>query len=343
MGILRSLKIEVKIPSKIWFIKNKYILLQSNWVFPLNLFYLLIMIHQGLYADRTALFQLFILLLFILLGAVFSSFIGMGIFFLFYGMDAEISNYPNMMRLLQFISAIGTFLLPSLGLAWLCGHRIKEYLSIGKSPKIPLLVYTFFSMLLLSPTINLLGLLNQQMVLPDFLAPIENWMRVQEETAEKLTEIMLSGDGFFVLLINLIVIAVTAGITEEFLFRGSLQRIIGRWTSNHHIIIWTAAFLFSAFHMQFFGFIPRLLLGAYFGYLLYWGKNIWIPIFAHFTNNAVAVIGMSDNRLKENEYITGDIPAQELLPYSILAIVTLIAFCWVAIRLKEQLNEKHTL
>lgn len=299
------------------------------------------MIHPGLYAERPALFQLFILLLLILLGVVFSSVLGMGLFILCYGLEAEISDYPNMMRFQQFISASSSFLLPSLGLAWLCGRRIKEYLYIEKAPSMQILSYTFISVLLLSPAINLLGLLNRQMELPEFLAPIEQWMREQEALAEKFTEIMLSGEGPITLLINLIVIAVTAGITEEFLFRGSLQRILEKWTPNHHIIIWTAAFLFSAFHMQFFGFIPRMLLGAYFGYLLYWGKNIWIPVFAHFTNNAVAIICMSSSQLKENKYITGDISNQELLPYSILALITLILFYWTAVQLRKLLKERE--
>lgn len=68
--------------------------------------------------------------------------------------------------------------------------------------------------------------------------------------------------------------------------------------------------------MQFFGFLPRMLLGAYFGYLLYWTRNIWIPVFAHFVNNAIAVISMSDAKLKDNEFITGDISTQNLLPYN---------------------------
>lgn len=292
------------------------------------------MTYAGLYAGRSALFQLFILLVLMLCGALLSSFIGMGVL---YGQEANGNDYPDLLRLLQFISAIGTFLLPSLGLAWLCSRQTRNYLYYGKRPDIQSLSYTFASMLLLSPAINLVALLNRQMKLPEFLAPIEHWMRTQEALAEKLTETMLSGDDILTLLTNLIVIAVTAGITEEFLFRGALQRIISRWTPNHHIIIWTAAFLFSAFHMQFFGFVPRLLLGAYFGYLLYWSKNIWIPVFAHFTNNAIAVIGMSSSQLKDNEYITGDIPGQELLPYSVLALVALFGFYLIAVRLKKQL------
>ncbi len=54
--------------------------------------------------------------------------------------------------------------------------------------------------------------------------------------------------------------------------------------------IWVSAILFSALHMQFYGFFPRMLLGAFFGYLLLWSGSLWLPIIAHFVNNCVAVI-----------------------------------------------------
>ncbi len=289
---------------------------------------------KGIYAGKPAIFQLIVLLLLILAGAVFSSLIAMGLFYMIYGLHADITLYPDMMRLLQLISALGTFLFPTLALAWLCSSHPKEYLSIGKMPKGRILLLTLLSIFLLTPSISLTGILNKQMELPSFMEPIENWMRAQEETAEQLTLKLLAGEGIITLFFNLIVIAVTAGVTEEFLFRGALQRVIGKWTRNHHIIIWSAAILFSAFHMQFFGFLPRMLLGAYFGYLLYWTRNIWIPVFAHFVNNAFAVISMSDASLKDNEFITGDISTQNLLPYTIVAIVALFFFVRCCQKLK---------
>lgn len=293
---------------------------------------------KGIYAAKPAFFQLLVLLLLVLAGAIFSSLVAMGIFYILFGFQADITQYPDMMRLLQLLSAVGTFLFPAFALAWLCSDHPKEYLSLGKMPKGQILLLTLVSVFLLSPTISLTGLLNKQMELPGFMEPIENWMRAQEETAEELTMMLLAGEGIMTLLFNLLVIAVAAGVTEEFLFRGALQRVIGGWTHNHHIIIWSAAFLFSAFHMQFYGFLPRMLLGAYFGYLLYWGRNIWIPVFAHFVNNTFAVIAMSDAKLKDNEFITGDISAQNLLPYTIVAIITLYLFYLCAKQIRNQLK-----
>lgn len=284
------------------------------------------MILKGIYTGRPVYFQLIILLLCMLAGGILSSFFGMGGFILLHGATANIMQFPDALRTLQLVSAIGTFLLPALTVAWLCSNDPAGYLSMKKSPDTKVLLLTLVSMFLMSPAISLIGLLNKEMVLPPFMAPIEDWMKEQEAVAEQLTNMLLAGKGVVTLLFNLLVIAIAAGITEEFLFRGALQRVLSKWTSNHHLVIWTAAIIFSIFHMQFYGFLPRMLLGAYFGYLLFWSKNIWIPVFAHFVNNAVVVISMSDNRLKENEFITGEVSDTNLLPYTALATVTLLLF-----------------
>ena len=283
---------------------------------------------KGIYATRPAVIQLLILLLFLLAGAVLSSIISTGLLLATHGLQADITQDANLMRLIQFISAIYTFLLPSIAMAWTCSDNPRHYLSVKKITDGRIWILTLVCMFLFSPVINLLGLLNKQMELPAFMAPIEEWMRAQETLAEQLTTILLSSDSVWVIL---------AGITEEFLFRGALQRVIGKWTSNPHTIIWVAAILFSAFHLQFYGFLPRMILGAYFGYLLYWSKSIWIPVFAHFVNNAFAVIGMSDSRLKDNEFITGNIPAEHLLDFCLIAALSFLLFILVNRRLKRLL------
>ena len=267
-----------------------------------------------------------IFLLLVSAGAIFSSLLSTVYILLTQGLETDMTQNPNLARVIQLIASIGTFLLPALGMAWLCSASPKQYLSIRgiKDPRTWIL--TFVCMLLLTPVINLLGLLNQQMELPAFLAPVEEWMRAQEDLAERLTMTLLSDNHVEAIIANLIVIALAAGITEEFLFRGALQRVIGKYTTNPHTVIWIAAALFSAFHLQFYGFLPRMLLGAYFGYLLYWGKSIWLPVFAHFTNNAVAVIGMSDSHWKDSEFITGDIPPEHLLDFTLMATASLLLF-----------------
>jgi membrane protease YdiL (CAAX protease family) len=87
------------------------------------------------------------------------------------------------------------------------------------------------------------------------------------------------------------VIALFPAVTEELFFRGVIQKLFNNWTGNIHIAIIITGILFSFAHFQFYGFVPRMFLGIVMGYLLYWTNNIWVPIFAHFANNAIAVIG----------------------------------------------------
>lgn len=115
-------------------------------------------------------------------------------------------------------------------------------------------------------------------------------MKSSEEQAARITEAFLIMTSPSELLFNLFMIALIPAIGEELLFRGIVQNIFSRWLKNNHAAIWLSALLFSAMHMQFYGFIPRLMLGVMLGYLLVWSGNIWWPIIAHFVNNAAAVI-----------------------------------------------------
>lgn len=291
---------------------------------------------KGIYTERPAIFQLFLLLSLILVGTILTGIIGM----IPVGLNIDITQNANALRLYQFVSTVLTFLLPSILVAYVCSNNFSEYLSISRLPNLKVLLITFVSMFLLSPIITLTGLLNKSMKLPAVLEPLEKWMQSMEATAEQATELLLSGTDWVSILLNLLVIAVTAAVTEEFLFRGTLQRIIGKWTPKPHLIIWTVAIIFSAIHMQFYGFIPRLLLGAYFGYLLYWSKNLWLPVFAHFTNNAVAVIGMSNENLKDNMFISGEIPDAEIISFTFPALISFAFFFICIVYLRKSLTDK---
>ena len=289
---------------------------------------------NGYFAGQPAAMQFFALLLFLLGGNLLASFIGVAIFLSVYGPSAIMEQYPDMLRLLQFLSAIGTFLAPSLCVAWLFSRNPKAYLHIAPISDRTSVLWVFISMLCLTPLINLTVYWNESLSLPEWLAPVENWMRQQEDTMQHFTEILIHGDGFSPLLSNLIVVALTAAVTEEFLFRGALMRIIGQWICNPHGAIWIAAILFSAFHLQFYGFLPRMLLGAYFGYLLIWSRSIWLPICAHFFNNALSVIIMSNHSLQEYELLTGEISSAEVGELGLWAIIGTLLFFLVIKKLR---------
>ncbi len=117
----------------------------------------------------------------------------------------------------------------------------------------------------------------------------ENWAKELEQKLAEITKYMTSFNSGEEYLIGLLVIAVLPAIGEEIAFRRLLQPELYKATGNIHFAIWASAFFFSALHMQFYGFVPRVLLGALFGYLYYWSGNIIVPMVAHLINNAVAV------------------------------------------------------
>jgi len=230
------------------------------------------------------------------------------------------------LQCLQFVASALTFLLPAVATAWLCSERPMRFLNLRPVVNLRLICWIAAATLLVSPTVSLTGWLNEQMQLPGFLAPVERMMREAEDQAAAMVAKMLSDDGAMSLTINIIVIAAGAAVCEEFLFRGALFGILKRTIRNPHVVVWTVAFIFSAIHLQFYGFLPRLLLGAFLGYLLLWTRTIWAPVMAHFINNAVAVIGLSSDTLKDNAYFADKINGDDLGWFMIVAAVTLAAF-----------------
>ena len=98
-------------------------------------------------------------------------------------------------------------------------------------------------------------------------------------------------EGIKEFLVALTVAAIAPAVGEELLFRGLLQPQLQKLTNNPHWGIWLCAILFSAIHLQFVGFLPRMLLGALLGYLLWWSGSLWLPILIHFLFNGIQILG----------------------------------------------------
>ena len=139
------------------------------------------------------------------------------------------------------------------------------------------------------PMISMLADWNNGIELPTFLASVEEMMRQMEEQAKVLTERFLQTSSVGMMVANLFVMALLPAVCEEMMFRGWLQRVLGK-SVNYHTAIWVSAFVFSAIHFQFYGFIPRMLIGAALGYLYHYTGSLWVSILAHFVNNAAAVV-----------------------------------------------------
>lgn len=203
-------------------------------------------------------------------------------------LQVDFVNQPTYSYVMIICSSFGTFLLP----AWIL-KRIEPYFDYfpkGQKGQHILFVLAILFMVAFSPTMEWISKLNMGMSLPDSFKSIEVWMREKEDSMAMLTKNMVMVDRWDLLFINIFAIAVMPAIAEEYFFRGAMMKIFDRMFINRHVSIWVTAIIFSAIHVQFFGFVPRMLLGAFFGYMLLWTQNIWIPILAHFVNNASVVI-----------------------------------------------------
>jgi uncharacterized protein len=133
---------------------------------------------------------------------------------------------------------------------------------------------------------------NSHLVLPSALAPLEQWMREMETQLMELTRFLTDFQSISELLVGILVIGVLAGIGEEVFFRGVIQPKLQGYLRSPHWGIWLTAIIFSAIHVQFYGFLPRLFLGALFGYMYHYTGSLIYPILAHILNNSLTLLAV---------------------------------------------------
>lgn len=217
------------------------------------------------------------------------------------------------LMLLQATAHLCTYLIPPL-LYWYYVER-KKIRNFQIRPLSPPYVWGFVLLVVLAsmPLNSLIIEWNAGMTLPDALQGLELWMRDKEDQLAGLTDFLTNFDTPLQLLLALLVIGVIPALGEEVLFRGVIQRKLAEEWVNVHVAIWVAAALFSAIHVQFYGFFPRMLLGALFGYLYYWSGSLWVAIFAHFVNNGFMVVMLY---LYHHEVIDINVEDTESVPLS---------------------------
>ena len=191
------------------------------------------------------------------------------------------------LHIATLINDIIMFVIPPVICALLYSSRPADYLCISTRPDQTRLLLAIAAMICSIPMMNMIIEWNESLSLPSSMAGIESWMRESEQRAGDTINILMGGDTAGSLAMSILTVGVLAGFSEELFFRGGLQRLLVSGNINPHIAIWLTAFIFSAIHLQFFGFFPRLLLGAFFGYMLHWTKNLWVPIACHILNNTI--------------------------------------------------------
>jgi len=206
------------------------------------------------------------------------------------GIDLSDERMILILKLSQAFSVLFVFIVPAVLFALLVSGEGVGFLRINKPHKMMWLVYGAAIMLAAQPMISALAAVNEMMKLPQVFSGIEIWMKTNELALKQITDAFMRDTAIGGLLLNLFVVAFMAALSEEIFFRAALQQTLSRALKNNHAAIWLAAALFSAFHLQFYGFLPRLLMGAMLGYLFVWSDSVWVPVFTHFFNNAFAVI-----------------------------------------------------
>jgi len=181
------------------------------------------------------------------------------------------------------------FILPAIVTAMLITRRPADFLTIRHKASVAGIALTCLLLVMAVPVMNLVISWNAAIEIP---GEVGDWMHEMESSASETISRMVNGQSIMSLVVLILVVGFFAGFSEELFFRGCIQRMMITAKVNPHIAIWVTAFIFSAIHLQFFGFVPRLLLGALFGYLSWWSGTIWTSVGAHIFNNVLAAITM---------------------------------------------------
>lgn len=192
-------------------------------------------------------------------------------------------------RILQIFNQIGVFIVPPFLLAFLIEGRSRAYLSFNKVKPLHV-IGTILLIFSISPIVTQLMSWNESMSLPESFKGLEQWMQTEEKSADTIVDWMLSYNDPVSILINTLMIVVLPALGEELVFRAVLIKLFKGIFRNIHVAILVSAIVFSAFHMQFYGFFPRMFLGLLFGYLFLWSGSIWLPVLAHLLNNGTVVL-----------------------------------------------------
>lgn len=219
-----------------------------------------------------------------------------------------------------FTQNVLAFMLPVVITVVFISAKPLEYLRLNKAPSIKSIIFLIATFIVMTPAFNYIVDWNNNISLPESMKGIESWMRTAENAAQAVTNKILNENN---LIVSILIIGMLTGMSEEMLFRGGLQTILRSRPMSIHIAIWSTAVIFSIMHFQFFGFVPRVLLGAFFGYLAYWSGSLWTAVIAHALNNSTVIVAHRINQT--SGYNLDNLGLVNNGEFPVLAICSLIA------------------
>lgn len=253
----------------------------------------------------------------------FLIFTGMALISLIPGNPADI----HILKINQLILSVFTLLLPPIICSYFWYDKPLKSYSLHRLPELKQVILAIILIFSISPFINLLAYINEQMVLPEFLSGLENQIREMEDRAGELTKQMLDVSTLNGLFFNLFVMAAMPAFGEELFCRGALQNIFSE-KFNKYTAVWIVAVIFSLIHFQMYGFLPRMVLGAVLGYLLVWSGSLWLPILVHFINNATIVLASYFGRESEMLDAMENLGKAETWGYGIVSAMVSGVIIW---------------
>ncbi len=201
------------------------------------------------------------------------------------------ANEINATRLFFAIYSIGTFVFSSFVLALIFKQKPAEYLGLKSFPKVIYLVSVPVLLLVSLPLLSWLVEINNHLVFPKFLSVLEKQLKIMEDQNNKLYDLMLGMNGYSDLFINIIVMALIPAVGEELFCRGVLLNVVYDYSGKFFRSVVVVAVIFTLFHMQFYKFVPMMVLAVILGLFINWTQSIWASILFHFLNNTTAVLG----------------------------------------------------
>jgi uncharacterized protein len=229
------------------------------------------------------------------------------------------ANHPEIRDALLLMQGIGS----AVGLIFVPWYYLK--FSENRSMSLLFRKENQWPMLILAVLVGTIGLAisispivewNASVDLPQWMGAFGRWAKESEAAAEAIIKTITNNLTPLTFLFTFLVVGVIPAIGEELVFRGLIQTELMRGLKNPHVAILVSSAIFSAVHLQFMGFFPRLLLGAFMGYLFYWSGNLWLAVIAHFINNGLQVVVLYLNQLGITSF---DMETTESAPWPIVA------------------------
>ncbi|RPI45460.1 MAG: CPBP family intramembrane metalloprotease [Bacteroidetes bacterium] len=236
-------------------------------------------------------------------------------------------DYVAASKLIQILGSVGTFIIPAFLFSFLFTGDIFSYYRFSSRAGGGGILLVIAMMVSIIPFINYLAELNMNIEVSS--SRIDRILRALENEAEQIMRAFTATRSIGGLLVNLLMIGIIASVGEELIFRGLVQRLLGELLRNPHVAIMVTAVFFSAFHFQFFSFIPRFVLGVILGYLMYLGGSIWFPIMAHFVNNTMGVIYYYFNSRGSSDDMLEEIGTSAMMPMAAVISLFLFAFFFI--------------